>query len=327
MAKRERPKLLKEPVYILLVNESDGRRFSLRVTPKAVQFAVIAAFGVLVTFVAALHSLGVQYDGPLADVSRFEEWEGEISEQRSALERLRRESYYDIEDVVLSVKELQSNVAHIEAMGEHMFAETGIEEETFDIRRSKIGGVGGMPPSDGPVPSVDPAQIVETVASLAEMSSVLETRERQLQVLKTLLLGANRAQPEDKISGRPVTDGWISSSFGRRTDPISKVPASHYGIDFGSRYGADIIATGVGVVTSAGRDRIYGNYVELAHGQGLSTLYAHAGSILVENGDVVEKGELIGEVGDTGRSTGPHVHYEVLLDGKRVNPWKYIQVP
>ena len=327
MAKRELPRLLKEPVYILLVNESDGRRFSLRVTPKAVQLAAIAAFAVLATFVAALHSLGVQYDGPLAEVSRFEEWEGKISEQRSTLERLRRESSYDIEDVVLSVKELQTSVAQIEAMGERMFEESGIEAEDFDIRRSRIGGVGGMPPSDGPVPSVDPAQILETVGSLAEMSSVLETRERQLQVLKTLLLGANREQLEDKISGRPLTDGWISSGFGRRTDPISKVPASHSGIDFGSRYGTDIIATGVGVVASAGRDRVYGNYIELAHGQGLSTLYAHAGSILVETGDVVEKGQVIGEVGDTGRSTGPHVHYEVKLDDKRVNPWKYIQTP
>lgn len=325
MAKRKLPKLLKEPVYILLVNESDGRRYSLRVTAKAAQLAVMLALGVLVTFVAALHSLGVQYDGPLAQQSNFEDWEIRIREQRDALDRLRRDAYYDFEGVELSVKEVAAHVARVEAMGRRMFEETGIEAGDFNMDTSMIGGVGGLPPAEGEVPEIDTKVVLETLTSLEEMDNLLHTRQVQLQILKSLVFAAGGERHEDRVSGRPLADGWISSGYGKRIDPISKVPAFHFGIDFGSRYGVDIIATGVGVVTFVGRDRMYGNYVELSHGQGLKTLYAHAGSISVKAGDVVEKGQTIGKVGDTGRSTGPHVHYEVLIDGKRTNPWKYIQ--
>ena len=312
-------------MYILLVNESDGRRFSMRVTPKAMQLAIVLAVGVVVAFVMALNTIGVHYDGPMASASKFDAWETKIQEQRVALNSLRRESYYEIEGVVMRVQELQEGLQTIESMGERMFEETGIAAQDFDMRRSKIGGIGGLPPTEGEIPSIDSEEIEATVGSLEEMDVLFAMRERQLHVLRSLVLGAGEERAEDKISGRPVSSGWISSGYGRRIDPITKVPAMHSGIDFGARYDADIIATGVGVVTFAGRDRAYGNYVEVAHGQGLTTLYAHAGSISVSPGDVVEKGQVIGKVGDTGRTTGPHVHYEVIQDGRRLNPWKFIK--
>ena len=311
-------------MYILLVNESDGRRFSMRVTPKAMKLAILLAVGILVAFVMALNTIGVHYDGPMASASKFDRWETRIQQQRVALDSLRRESHYDSEGVVLRVRELQAGLQAIESMGERMFEEAGIAVEDFDIRRSKIGGVGGLPPTQGAIPSIEAEEIRATVGSLEEMDALLALRERQLQVLRSLVLGAGQERAEARIGGRPVSSGWISSGYGRRVDPITKVPAMHSGIDFGARYDADIIATGIGVVTFVGRDRAYGNYVEVAHGQGLTTLYAHAGSISVSPGDVVEKGQVIGKVGDTGRTTGPHVHYEVIQDGNRLNPWKFV---
>ncbi|MCY4040086.1 MAG: M23 family metallopeptidase [Gammaproteobacteria bacterium] len=315
------------PVYIVLVRESDGRRLSLRVTPVMLQIGLVLAVGALIACVMALNVIGTHYDGAIASASKFDAWETTIQEQRTELDTLRRESYLDIESVLTWAESLQEGLASIESLGTRMFEETGIEADDFDIQRSRIGGIGGpvLQGADGDdAPPVAPGELESTVASLEGMRATLEVRERQLSVLRALVLGASSERIEDKLSGKPVKSGWISSSYGRRNDPITHAPAFHNGMDFGARHGSAIIATGVGVVTFAGRDRSYGNYVEISHGDGLKTLYAHAGNIHVVPGDVVEKGQVIGEVGDTGRSTGPHVHYEVIHDGKRLNPWRFV---
>jgi len=319
--------LFRGPVYIVLVSESDGRRLSLRVTPALLHLGLLLIVGALIAFVTALNVIGTHYDGAIASASKFDTWETKLQEQRLALDTLRRESYLDIESVVARVEALQEGLVGLETLGTRMFEEAGIETNDFDIQRSRIGGIGGPvlhDAEDHEAPLVTPKEIEATVASLEDMRATLEVRERQLSVLRELVLGANTERIEDKLSGKPVQRGWISSSYGRRKDPITKAPAFHNGMDFGARYGSPIIATGFGVVTFAGRDRSYGNYVEIAHGDGLKTLYAHAGGIHVAPGDVVEKGQMIGEVGDTGRSTGPHVHYEIIHNGKRLNPWKFV---
>ena len=323
--KKKISSLFRGPVYIVLVSESDGRRLHLRVTPTVWQLALLFALGALVAVVMSLKVIGTHYDGPVASVSKFDAWETRIQEQKMALDTLRRESYLDIESVVLRVEALQKGLAGLESMGTRMFEEAGIETDDFDIARSRIGGIGGPALGGDEVKALSSQEIESTVASLEEMRAMLEVRERQLSVLRKLVLGANTEHIDQKVSGRPVKSGWISSSYGRRKDPITGSPAFHNGMDFGARKGSPIIATGVGVVTFAGYDRSYGNYVEVSHGEGLVTLYAHAGSISVAPGDVVEKGQQIGEVGDTGRSTGPHVHYEVIQDGKRMSPWKFVQ--
>ncbi len=266
------------PVYIVLVSESDGRRLSLRVTPVMLQIGLVLAVGALIACVMALNVIGTHYDGAIASASKFDAWETTIQEQRTELDTLRRESYLDIESVLTWAESLQEGLASIESLGTRMFEETGIEADDFDIQRSRIGGIGGpvLQGADGDdAPPVAPGELESTVASLEGMRATLEVRERQLSVLRALVLGASSERIED-------------------------------------------------VVTFAGRDRSYGNYVEISHGDGLKTLYAHAGNIHVVPGDVVEKGQVIGEVGDTGRSTGPHVHYEVIHDGKRLNPWRFV---
>jgi len=121
-----------------------------------------------------------------------------------------------------------------------------------------------------------------------------------------------------------VTWGWVSSKYGYRSDPFNGRRAWHAGIDVAGRDGGDIISVAGGVVSFAGDRHGYGNLVEINHGDGLVTRYGHAKSLAVKVGDVVEKGQLIAKMGSTGRSTGPHVHFEVIRNGRTEDPEKYM---
>ena len=125
--------------------------------------------------------------------------------------------------------------------------------------------------------------------------------------------------------GRPV-EGPISSGFGNRKDPLNNRSAFHTGIDFRGDKGDKIYATADGVVSNAFRNGGYGNYVLIDHGNGYSSAYAHMQKYMVHKGDRVKRGQLIGLIGNTGRSTGSHLHYEILLNGTAVNPYKFLKV-
>jgi murein DD-endopeptidase MepM/ murein hydrolase activator NlpD len=128
------------------------------------------------------------------------------------------------------------------------------------------------------------------------------------------------------ISGRPILGkgSWISSPFGTRTDPFTGRLRRHQGVDIAGYSGMPIVASAAGVVTVSESRNGYGLMVEVSHGSGFITRYAHAKSLLVAVGDVVEKGQHIAVMGSTGRSTGPHVHYEVIKYGRQIDPYKYI---
>ena len=125
-------------------------------------------------------------------------------------------------------------------------------------------------------------------------------------------------------SGQPVVSGYVSSGYGTRKDPFTGKKAHHKGIDFAGKHGSDVIAVAAGLVTKAGKDSGYGNLVEINHGGGYVTRYGHNSKLLVEVGEKVEPGQVIAKMGSTGRSTGAHVHFEVLVDGKPVNPKKFV---
>ena len=125
--------------------------------------------------------------------------------------------------------------------------------------------------------------------------------------------------------GRPVS-GRISSAFGKRTDPVNKKKAIHEGVDIKGKRGDRILATASGKVIKAMKNGGYGNYVEIDHGNGYITAYGHMQNYLVKKGERVEQGQVIGQVGSTGRSTGPHLHYEIQLDKKPINPGKFMKV-
>jgi murein DD-endopeptidase MepM/ murein hydrolase activator NlpD len=144
--------------------------------------------------------------------------------------------------------------------------------------------------------------------SFEQLADAFAEREREL-----------RATP----NGMPI-QGWFSHGFGWRKDPWTGVREFHRGLDIVTDAGVEILAPANGIVSRVGRYPDYGNSIDIHHGYGYVTRYAHMSDLLVKAGDRVDRGQAVGRVGSTGRSTGPHLHYEVFRDGKRVNPWKYL---
>lgn len=177
-------------------------------------------------------------------------------------------------------------------------------------------GVGG-PLVPIPSPKSAPPQTTGVAA---------EKFDKELSALNSALdrLAAARRLARKVPIARPVPPEGVSSGFGARVDPILGTPAFHPGLDLVAAYGTPIHATGDGIVVFAGRDGGYGNMVEIDHGNGLKTRYGHMSAILVKKGDVVREGAVIGKVGSTGRSTGPHLHYEVRVDGRPVDPTVFL---
>ncbi len=158
------------------------------------------------------------------------------------------------------------------------------------------------------------AKLVEKVEAREALSNKIEAMMLKQTVLKNTL-----------PSLYPVDTPYRSSSFGWRQDPFLGVRAFHKGLDFSAATGEPIKATASGIVTAAGFERDYGKYIKINHGDGLETRYAHASKLLVSKGDVVRREQIIGLVGNTGRSTGPHLHYEIRLNGRALDPKQYLK--
>ncbi|WP_274051369.1 M23 family metallopeptidase [Thalassomonas haliotis] len=220
--------------------------------------------------------------------------------------------------LTLRLAELQSQVLRLNALGDRLASEANIPEKEFNF--------GELPPSGGPLSEVDDPQFLslsDLLLSISDLTGQINREEKQLQLLESVTLG-HHIENSSYLSGRPISKGWLSSYFGMRKDPFSGRPAMHKGVDFAGKEDAAIIATASGVVSWAEPRYGYGNLIEIDHGAGLKTRYGHNKTLLVKVGDVVSKGQVIARMGSTGRSTGPHVHYEILRNGNQINPIKYV---
>lgn len=160
-------------------------------------------------------------------------------------------------------------------------------------------------------------------SKLVEIEHKIAHQVKQLEALEKIYLNTH-IESEQQISGRPITTGWLSSYFGMREDPFTSKKAMHKGIDFAATEGDKVIATAAGVITWSGERYGYGNLVEIDHGNGLITRYGHNQTLLVTVGEVVTKGQQIAAVGNTGRSTGAHVHYEIIKNGTQIDPLPFV---
>ena len=244
------------------------------------------------------------------------EWKSSIHEQKAELEALKQESDASIEVLSSRLGLMQAHVNRLDALGQKLIHMAKIDKGEFDFDQTPA--VGG--PESAFQTNVDSSELHRAIDQLA---SSLDNRENQLLVLEQLLMNRNLLN-EVQPSGRPITNGWLSSYFGMRTHPISGKKERHKGIDFAGKMGGSVIAVAKGVVTFAGTRYGYGNVIDINHGNGYTTRYGHNSKLLVSVGDTVEKGFQIAEIGSSGRSTGPHVHFEVLENGVQVNPMKFI---
>ncbi len=245
-------------------------------------------------------------------------WQEDIDTHRQSLQRLQEEADADINALSSRVGVLQAHVMRLDALGRKLVTMADIDTGEFDFNQSPAS-VGG--PETQSNQNFEPDELAMAIERL---NQELNDRENQLSVLENLVLSQN-LQDEVQPSGRPILKGWISSYYGMRTHPLSGKREMHKGMDFAGKMGGPVIAVAKGVVTYAGKRWGYGNVVDIAHGNGYTTRYAHNSKILVSVGDKVEKGFQIAEIGSSGRSTGPHVHFEVIKNGVEIDPLRFIR--
>jgi murein DD-endopeptidase MepM/ murein hydrolase activator NlpD len=241
----------------------------------------------------------------------------ELDKQQQEIDEARRVAEENLNALTMRLGQMQAHVIRLDALGQRLTRMGGLDSGEFDFTNPPAQG---GPEGEALAGSLE---LPDFVTQLDELSRQLENREQQLNVLENMLMSRNLHQ-EVFPAGRPITKGWLSSKYGTRNDPFTGKPEFHKGVDLAGKEGSEIIGVAAGVVTWAGKRYGYGNLVEVNHGNGYVTRYGHAKEVLVKVGETVKKGQKIALMGNTGRSTGPHVHFEVWVDGRTVDPSKYI---
>ncbi|MGL5359007.1 MAG: M23 family metallopeptidase [Shewanella sp.] len=253
--------------------------------------------------------------------ARFEDQQASVDNDRLVREQqkqqvleLKSATESQLTMLATHVARMQAKITRLEALGQQVAVQNKLEDD-FDF--SSTVGVGGLSELGS---NIELGQLMDDMDKLA---SRIDNNQLQLSLLETVS-AHHHIDSERYISGIPLDKGWLSSPYGLRNDPFNGRRSVHKGIDFTGREGAKVVATAAGVVTWAGNMFGYGELVEIDHGNGLRTRYGHNKDLSVTVGDVVAKGDAIASMGSTGRSTGAHVHYEVLRGGQQIDPQKFV---
>jgi murein DD-endopeptidase MepM/ murein hydrolase activator NlpD len=303
---------------IILINRKHGGARSIELGRWSRALLSLCCLGLPLGLVAAGYQAGQQDSASaLGDVS-LENMQEELEQQSGELLALRQEAQRRLQALTLTLAELQARVVRLDALGEHLTDVAGLDDGEFDFS--------SVPPVGGPLAIEGSASfsVLDLDQELDAFAARLDDREQQLDILGSML-NDRYLDEQSRLSGRPVEWGWISSGYGVRTDPFTGQSAMHHGLDFAGKEGANVVAVAAGVVTWTGERSGYGSVIEVSHGDGYMTRYAHNKQNLVAPGDLVKKGEPIALMGTTGRSTGPHVHFEVYKHGRQVDPSSYVR--
>ncbi len=283
------------------------------------QYAALA----LVAFIAMAGTAYLGFEYGRSDArpnSMLEVMRSQLDEQQQNLSTLKNTAEENMDALAVRLGQLKAHVIRLDALGERLIQKAELDKGEFDF--SNAPAVGG--PAEAHGERGQSMAVPDFLDALDDLTQQLEYRSLQLGVLETMMMNRD-LQDEVYPAGRPVKRGWISSYFGFRTDPFNGRIAHHDGIDIAGKMGSEVIAVAAGVVTWAGKRYGYGQLVEINHGNGYVTRYAHNKDIKVKVGDTVKKGHTVSLMGSSGRSTGPHVHFEVLRNGRVVDPIKYIR--
>jgi murein DD-endopeptidase MepM/ murein hydrolase activator NlpD len=301
---------------LIFFSRREGRTRSLNLShPIALGVLGLVAFAVL----GIAFSLGLQLGqrsplaggrAPLGQLAR---------EEQAELTHLRQQVQDRIDAISLRVGQLNAHLIRIDALGKRLTQMANISSREFNFDSEPA--VGGPEEGDGFAGGA--VRIPDLTQMLDDVEHRLDTRDSQLLALENVIL-SRRLHDAIQPDGRPVLEGFISSYYGDRQDPFTGHEATHKGIDFAGDAGSQVIAVAAGIVTWAGQRSGFGHLIEINHGNGYVTRYAHNQRGLVEVGQAVTRGEPVALMGSTGRSTGPHVHFEVLKDGRQVNPLTFI---
>ncbi|MBT8039687.1 MAG: M23 family metallopeptidase [Xanthomonadales bacterium] len=275
--------------------------------------AAFVAFITLVFF--AGRSTAPQADLVLRDMASLKL---AIQEQQAEVDRLRIHNRHNVDALAIRLGELQAASTRLDALGERLAQMGQLSLDEFDFGEpAPLGGTSDLD-------LLGPYTEADLRVAILDLGDKLRRQSTQLDALQSLMVG-RQLESDLTPAGWPVRKGWISSRFGERSDPLTGQRTMHWGYDFSGHRGTDVLSVAAGVVTWAGPRSTFGNTVEIDHGNGYVTRYAHNKSLTVKPGDQVTAGQVIAGLGNSGRSSGPHVHFEVIRNGQRVNPAKFIK--
>jgi murein DD-endopeptidase MepM/ murein hydrolase activator NlpD len=302
---------------IIFFSKREGLARQLNLAhPLTLGVLAVLVLGILGTAFALGMQLGQGSNGRLVR-GESARWTAILAEQKRQIAELKERMNERVDAMAMRMGEVNARVIRLDALGKRLTEMANIDSHEFDFDSA--------PPSGGPEADGEgvTAQIPDITAKLNDLEQKVVLRGSQLSALENVILDRD-LKKQTHPEGRPVASGFISSYFGEREDPFSGEEAYHKGVDFAGAAGANVMAVAAGVVTWAGDRTGYGNLVEINHGDGYVTRYAHCQKTLVTVGQTVKRGDPIALMGSTGRSTGPHVHFEVVRNGRQVDPLSFV---
>jgi len=244
-----------------------------------------------------------------------------LADQRAEAQKAQEVLQGHLNSMAVKLGELQAQVLRLDGLGERLAKLAGLKPQELPPPLEP----GVAPGRGGPAPvSARDLNADEFSTLLAALSRQVDQRSDQLGVLEALLV-TDSANRKFLPTRAPIEDGWFSSNYGWRIDPFTGQKSFHEGIDFPAETGTPVIAAASGKVVYAEMHPAYGKMIEIDHGNGLVSRYAHNSALFVKEGDLVLRGQRIATVGSSGRSTGPHLHFEVRLNGTPQNPARFLQ--
>ena len=302
-------------MQIILISDRLAKARSLSLSLPHLALTALAAVLLILAGTAALYWLTLRYASesriPVLERMLLAANEAEAARGRVFVQQ-------NLNAMAVKLGEMQAQLTRLDALGERLSSVAGLRPQEF--RMSEAPGLGGAAPTLLPPQNLSLADFSDKLVSLARN---VETRNDLLGVLEAQLF-------EQAVKKRllptmmPVRAPYNASTFGRRVDPFTGQWTMHEGVDFVADAGSPIVAAAGGVVVFAGLHPQYGYMVDLDHGNDLVTRYAHSSKLFVREGDIVQRGRKIAEVGSTGRSTGPHLHFEVRYRGAAQNPTRFL---
>jgi hypothetical protein len=295
---------------LTLLFRSNKARFVLKADKQKLLLALLAISGFFLVSSRSTHS-------PEENIARIQYAKTGFIQQAEEVTLLKTSTEQRMTGVMLKLADMQSQIQRLDALGSRLVERAKLNPDEFSFNQ--------MPNMGGPMDSspIDIQVKDELLSRMTGMLKKIQNKAQELTVLESIML-SHHIEQESRLEGKPISTGWLSSYYGIRKDPFNGLPSMHKGLDFAGKEGEPVLATGAGIITWSGSRYGYGNLVEIDHGDGLVTRYGHNRKVNVKIGDVVTKGQAIAELGNTGRSTGAHVHYEVIHKGMQQDPLPYV---
>lgn len=301
---------------IIFVTPSGDQDRCIAFPRRLILLALLLIAGFLLLVGAWLGYLSGAEDATGQGMGHYADLQALLQQQRQELEGLQQAQRHQWDALALQIGRLQGQLTRLDSLAGQLVRQTDLDDDLLKMPPA----LGGLAPI-GLNAEVSAAELLQETTGLQRQ---LAEQAWRLDLLEGLLLD-RRLQLELMPAGKPIRRGLITSHFGSRRDPFSGQRDLHRGVDFQAKPGTEILAVASGIVNFSGEQSGYGNLVEIRHANGLMTRYAHNQRNLVGTGEPVLKGQAIALLGSTGRSSGPHVHFEVVKNGVAINPIKYIQ--